>query len=183
MSPTVFIPFAEQSGQIIELGRWVLEQACADRRRWQQHSPTELAMSVNVSAHQFMSAGFAPAVAAALTSTSTDPALLTLEVTESVFVRDEERALDRARPSSKSIGVKLALDDFGTGYSSLGYLDTLPIDTIKIDRTFIAKLDRPAGQPRDRHRDHHSRPQPRDERRLRGHRDRRATRGGDSAGL
>jgi EAL domain-containing protein (putative c-di-GMP-specific phosphodiesterase class I) len=146
VAPTVFIPFAEQSGQIIELGRWVLEQACADRRHWQKHSPTDIAMSVNVSAHQFMAAGFAATVKAVLASTSTNPSLLTLEVTESVFVRDEERALV-VLEELKQIGVKLALDDFGTGYSSLGYLNTLPIDTIKVDQTFIAKLsDKPGSQ-------------------------------------
>jgi EAL domain-containing protein (putative c-di-GMP-specific phosphodiesterase class I) len=140
VAPTVFIPFAEQSGQIVELGRWVLEQACADRQHWQQHSPTEIEMSVNVSAHQFMSAGFAQTVQTVLRDTSTAPSLLTLEVTESVLVRDEERALV-VLAELKEIGVKLALDDFGTGYSSLGYLTTLPIDSIKIDRTFIAKLN------------------------------------------
>jgi diguanylate cyclase (GGDEF)-like protein len=139
VSPTVFIPFAEQSGQIIELGRWVLEQACSDRSDWQKRSVAKVAMSVNVSAHQFMSAGFAAIVAGALDSSSTDPALLTLEVTESVFVRDEERALV-VLAELKEIGVKLALDDFGTGYSSLGYLNTLPIDTLKVDQTFIGKL-------------------------------------------
>jgi diguanylate cyclase (GGDEF)-like protein len=146
VAPTVFIPFAEQSGQIIELGRWVLEQACADRRHWQKHSPTDIAMSVNVSAHQFMAAGFAATVKAVLASTSTKPSLLTLDVTESVFVRDEERALV-VLEELKQIGVKLALDDFGTGYSSLGYLNSLPIDTIKVDQTFIAKLsDKPGSQ-------------------------------------
>jgi diguanylate cyclase (GGDEF)-like protein len=142
--PTVFIPFAEQSGQIIELGKWVLGQACADRQHWQRHSPTDISMSVNVSAHQFMSNGFAQTVATALTSTATDPQLLTLEVTESVFVRDEERALV-VLDELKQIGVKLALDDFGTGYSSLGYLNTLPIDVIKVDQTFIAKLSEKPG--------------------------------------
>jgi diguanylate cyclase (GGDEF)-like protein len=144
VAPTVFIPFAEQSGQIVELGRWVLEQACADRHHWQEHSPTDIAMSVNVSAHQFMSAGFAQTVQTVLASTGTDPALLTLEVTENVFVRDEERALV-VLEDLKAIGVNLALDDFGTGYSSLGYLNTLPIDTIKVDQTFIAKLDETPG--------------------------------------
>ena len=95
--PTVFIPFAEQSGQIVELGRWVLEQACSDRQYWQQHSPAELAMSVNVSPHQFMAAGFADSVRAVLTNTATPPSVLTLEVTESVFVRDQARAADRPR--------------------------------------------------------------------------------------
>jgi EAL domain-containing protein (putative c-di-GMP-specific phosphodiesterase class I) len=96
-------------------------------------------MSVNVSPHQFMSVGFAHSVAAILDAAETDPELLTLEVTESVFVHDEERAII-VFSALKDIGIKLALDDFGTGYSSLGYLETLPIDTIKIDQTFIAKL-------------------------------------------
>jgi diguanylate cyclase (GGDEF)-like protein len=146
VSPTVFIPFAEQSGQIIELGRWVLEQAWADRDRWQRQQADPIAMSVNVSAHQFMSAGFAGTVAAVLDSAPTDPGLLTLEVTERVFVRDEQRALV-VLDELKDLGVKLALDDFGTGYSSLGYLNTLPIDTIKVDQSFIAKLgEKPASQ-------------------------------------
>jgi diguanylate cyclase (GGDEF)-like protein len=138
VSPTVFIPFAEQSGQIVEMGRWVLEQACADRLQWQQ-SPTSITMSVNVSAHQFMSGGFAQTVEEVLRNASIDPSLLTLEVTESVFVRDEERAVV-VLAELKRTGVKLALDDFGTGYSSLSYLNALPIDTLKVDRTFIAKL-------------------------------------------
>jgi diguanylate cyclase (GGDEF)-like protein len=137
--PTVFVPFAEQSGQIVELGRWVLEQACSDREAWQRRRTDQLVMSVNVSSHQLMSAGFVDSVAAVLDATGTDGAMLTLEVTERVLVGDEERAII-VLGQLRDIGVKLALDDFGTGYSSLGYLDTLPIDTIKIDQTFIAKL-------------------------------------------
>ena len=139
VSPTVFIPFAEQSGQIVELGRWVLERAWSDHHAWQTPDPSDIGMSVNVSAHQFMSAGFAATVAAVLDSASADPALLTLEVTERVFVRDEKRALV-VLAQLKRLGVKLALDDFGTGYSSLGYLNTLPIDTIKLHQSFISKL-------------------------------------------
>lgn len=146
VSPTVFIPFAEQSGQIIELGKWVLEQAWADRRQWQRQRSAEIGMSVNVSAHQFMSAGFTATVSAVLDRTSADPRLLTLEVTESVFVRDEERALV-VLAELKDIGVQLALDDYGTGYSPLGYLNKLPIDVIKIDQKFIASLsDEPSSQ-------------------------------------
>jgi diguanylate cyclase (GGDEF)-like protein len=137
--PTVFIPFAEQSGQIIELGQWVLEQAWSDRSQWREPGSTELGISVNVSAHQFMSAGFAAAVSDVLDSAPGAAEMLTLEVTESVFVRDDERALV-VLAELKELGVKLALDDFGTGYSSLGYLDTLPIDVLKIDQRFIASL-------------------------------------------
>ena len=146
VSPTVFIPFAEQSGQIVELGRWVLEQAWSDHHGWHAAAPSSIGMSVNVSAHQFMSAGFADTVAAVLDRTSADPGLLTLEVTERVFVKDEERALVMLA-ELKDLGVKLALDDFGTGYSSLGYLSSLPIDTIKVHQSFIAKLsDDPGSQ-------------------------------------
>jgi diguanylate cyclase (GGDEF)-like protein len=139
VSPAVFIPFAEQSGFIVELGRWVLEQACADRQDWQRNSPSDITMWVNVSVHQLMAAGLAQTVESALANTSTDPSLLTLEVTEGVFVQDEGRALV-VLDELKQIGVKLALDDFGTGYSSLSYLNTMPIDAIKIDQSFVAKL-------------------------------------------
>jgi diguanylate cyclase (GGDEF)-like protein len=139
VQPTVLIPLAEQSGQIIDIGRWVLEQAWSDRHRWQHGRAEDLSVSVNVSAHQLMSAGFADTVAAVLDSASTKPGLLTLEVTESVFVSDGERALFVLN-DLKDIGVKLALDDFGTGYSSLGYLRRFPVDTVKVDREFVANL-------------------------------------------
>jgi EAL domain-containing protein (putative c-di-GMP-specific phosphodiesterase class I) len=139
--PTVFIPFAEQSGQIIELGQWVLEQAWRDRKRWQQQRKEAIAMSVNVSAHQFMSAGFTDTVESVLASDSSDPRLLTLEVTESIFLSDADRALV-VLGELKSLGIKLALDDFGTGYSSLSYLKGLPVDTIKVDQSFIANVAR-----------------------------------------
>ena len=139
VSPGTFIPAAEQSGQIVEIGKWVLQQAWSDRQRWQRERPAQIGMSVNVSAHQFMSVGFAQAVAGVLDSTSADPGLLTLEITESVFVYDEPRARV-VLAELKELGVQLALDDFGTGYSSLGYLNSLPIDMIKIDRQFTANL-------------------------------------------
>jgi diguanylate cyclase (GGDEF)-like protein len=139
VQPTLLIALAEQSGQIIDIGQWVLEQAWSDRRRWQLDRGDDLSVSVNVSAHQLMSAGFADTVAAVLQSASTDPELLTLEVTESVFVHDGERALFVLN-DLKDIGVKLALDDFGTGYSSLGYLRRFPMDSVKIDREFVANL-------------------------------------------
>jgi diguanylate cyclase (GGDEF)-like protein len=143
--PAVFIPFAEQSGQIVELGRWVLEQACSDREAWSSQQPDQLVMSVNVSPYQLVSAGFAHMVAAVLDTTGTDGAMLTLEVTERVLFHDEERAII-VLGELKDIGVKLALDDFGTGYSSLGYLEALPIDTIKIDQTFVSKLTADPGR-------------------------------------
>jgi diguanylate cyclase (GGDEF)-like protein len=139
VSPTILIPFAERSGQIVELGQWVLERACIDHQRWQSPMAPAIGMWVNVSAHQIMAPGFVAGVATVLESTSTDPGVLTLEVTESVLVNDEQRALI-VLEKLKDVGVRLALDDFGTGYSSLGYLNTLPIDTLKIDHTFVATL-------------------------------------------
>jgi diguanylate cyclase (GGDEF)-like protein len=140
VEPTVVIPLAEQSGLILEIGRWVLEQALSDLQHWQRHHSDELGMSVNMSAYQLMAAGFVDTIETVLGSTSVDPALVTLEVTESVFVRDGQRALFVLN-DLKDLGVKLALDDFGTGYSSLGYLMRFPVDTIKIDRIFVAEVE------------------------------------------
>lgn len=139
VAPAVFIPFTEQSGQIVELGQWALEQAWSERAAWRGDQTAELTMSVNVSTHQLMSVGFVAMVAQVLDRASIDPSHLTLEVTESALARDEERARIVLN-QLKRIGVKLALDDFGTGFSSLGHLNTLPLDTIKIDQTFIATL-------------------------------------------
>jgi diguanylate cyclase (GGDEF)-like protein len=139
VAPAVLIPLAEQSGEIIPIGQWALERAWSDRSRWQSQHAKELSVSVNVSAHQLMAAGFADTVAAVLESAPTDPGLLTLEVTESIFVRDGDRAR-LVLNDLKSMGVRLALDDFGTGYSSLGYLRRLPLDIVKVDREFVAHL-------------------------------------------
>ncbi|MDQ3642383.1 MAG: EAL domain-containing protein [Actinomycetota bacterium] len=137
---TTVVTLAEQSGVISEIGLWVLEQACQDRQRWQRSTGRDdLKISVNVSAHQLMSPDFAATVAAVLTDTDTDPGLVTLEMTESVFVEDAERALV-VLDDLKHIGVMLALDDFGTGYSSLCYLKLFPVDVVKIDQGFIAGL-------------------------------------------
>ncbi len=136
--PAMFIPFAERSGQIVEIGRWVLEQALHEHHRWRTQRG-DISIAVNVSAHQLMAARFVDNVAALLQATGADPDFLTLEVTESVFVRDSERArivLD----GLKDLGVNLALDDFGTGYSSLSYLTSLPIDIVKVERIFVAHL-------------------------------------------
>jgi diguanylate cyclase (GGDEF)-like protein len=140
VTPAVLIPLAEQSGLIAEIGLWVLEQACPDRHRWQnRHHTDELTMSVNVSAHQLMASDYVAIVAAVLSQTDTDPNMMTLEMTESVFVQDGERALV-VLSELKRLGVKLALDDFGTGYSSLNYLKQFPIDIVKIDQAFVADL-------------------------------------------
>ncbi len=141
VAPALLIPLAEHAGLMGDVGRWVLEQALSDRRQWEDPTPHDVPMSVNVSAQQFMQAGFADQVAAALSASSTDPRLLTLEVTESIFLRDGERA-QIVLSDLKRIGLSIALDDFGTGHSSLSYLLEYPVDTVKSDRSFIAKLGR-----------------------------------------
>jgi len=139
VSPATLIPLAEQAGIITEIGQWVLEQACLDRRRWQGADDDNLAVSVNVSAYQLMSPDFTTAVEEVLLGTQTDPGQLTLEVTESVFAQDSERAL-MVLNDLKQLGVMLALDDFGTGYSSLSYLKEFPVDIVKIDQGFVADV-------------------------------------------
>jgi diguanylate cyclase (GGDEF)-like protein len=140
--PLAFIPLAEETGLILPLGRWILETACRQASRWQDAPRTgpPLLMSVNLSARQFVQPDLVEEVAAILGETDLDPSLLELEITESVVMDQSEtgiRTLNRLR----AMGVRLVLDDFGTGYSSLAYLKHLPLDTIKIDRTFVAGLD------------------------------------------
>ena len=138
--PAVLIPLAEQSGDIIEIGRWVLEEACNSRHRWQDAGGDEaFVMGVNVSAHQLMSPGFVAMVEAVLAESNTLAEHLCLEVTESAFVQDAELAL-AVLSQLKQIGILVALDDFGTGYSSLSYLRQFPFDMIKIDQSFVADL-------------------------------------------
>jgi EAL domain-containing protein (putative c-di-GMP-specific phosphodiesterase class I) len=139
------IPLAEQSGAINDIGRWVLERACPDLHRWSHGEtrpdglPFAFGMAVNVSAHQLMAPDFVATVAEVLEATGTLPHNLTLEITESVFIHDPERA--RVVLSDlKGLGVLIALDDFGTGYSSLSFLKHFPVDSVKIDRIFTADL-------------------------------------------
>ncbi len=140
IAPAVLIPLAEQSGDIIEIGRWVLEQACVELHRWDTKSGDEdLVMAVNISARQLMASGFLATVKNILVLTDTDAKNLCLEITETSFVQDSERAL-RVLSQLKELGIQLALDDFGTGYSSLSYLMEFPVDVVKIDQSFIAKL-------------------------------------------
>ena len=132
ISPTEFIPIAEESNLIVSLGEWALRQSCKDASNW----PGELTVSVNVSAQQFSTESLPAIVANALSSSGIKPSQLELEITESVFMGDAA-ATDAMFNSLKRLGVKLALDDFGTGYSSLGYLRKAPFDKIKIDQSFV----------------------------------------------
>jgi len=142
--PPTIIRVAEQTGMIAELGAWVLTRGCRDHARWLADNPTiALHLAVNVSARQLLDPEFPQLVASILEQTDTDPASLILEVTESIFIEDDGDAR-RILTELDDLGVRLALDDFGTGYSSLSYLCRLPIHIVKIDRSFISDLDRPA---------------------------------------
>jgi diguanylate cyclase (GGDEF)-like protein len=138
---TDMVAVAEANGLISGIGSWVLEASCAARAGWlDAHPATRLDLAVNVSARQLMGPQLPATVAAILDRTATDPSCLTLELTESIFIRDAARALSVLK-DLKSLGVMLALDDFGTGYSSLSYLSEFPVDILKIDRKFVAKSD------------------------------------------
>jgi diguanylate cyclase (GGDEF)-like protein len=139
--PTVTIPSAERTGMIIELGEWVLRRACRDLVQWKQDGLEIPKLAVNVSARQVMDPAFAHTVAAVLTETGADPTALCLEVTESVFLGDTDRAA-KVLNTIKSLGVQLSLDDFGTGYSSLTYLQSFPVDIVKIDRSFTVRISK-----------------------------------------
>ena len=141
VSPLVFIACAEDAGLIITLGRWVLRRACADVAELRRSSPAaqHLRLSVNVSPRQLSDVDFVGIVLGALAETGLPPDALDLEVTESVVFDCGEEGIERLRVL-RATGVGISLDDFGTGYSSLGNLRTLPIDQLKIDRTFVAAL-------------------------------------------
>jgi EAL domain-containing protein (putative c-di-GMP-specific phosphodiesterase class I) len=133
-----FIDVAEQSGLILPLGRYVLQQACRDACAWPAQEPP-LTLRVNVSAQQFEAPGLVDDVAAALAICGLAPGRLCLEVTETTLMHDTRDA-QRTMQRLKALGVGLAVDDFGTGYSSLAYLKTFPIDAVKVDRSFVAGL-------------------------------------------
>jgi EAL domain-containing protein (putative c-di-GMP-specific phosphodiesterase class I) len=138
ISPADFIPIAEHSGLIIDLGVWVLRRACTDGMMW-----PNLTIAVNVSPLQFRRADFVEVVERTLAETNFDPSRLELEVTESTLIGNVESA-QAAMLKLKALGVKLALDDFGTGYSSLQYLRRFPFDRLKIDHSFVRSIENAA---------------------------------------
>ncbi|MEB3357292.1 MAG: EAL domain-containing protein [Synechococcales bacterium] len=142
VSPGDFIPMAEETGLIAPIGLWVMQEACRQVRQWQQRFPTKspFFISVNLSAVQFLQPKLIDEIQTVLAESNLSPNNLKLEITESVIMSSTDYAtkvLDRL----KQIGVKFAIDDFGTGYSSLSYLHRFPVDTLKIDRSFISQLD------------------------------------------
>ncbi len=142
LGPGNFIHHAEISGLIVPLGQWVLRQACRQLADWQRSIPAagDLRMNVNLSARQFQHPGLLDDVTAAIRDAGIAPESLTLEITESMLMDDVDAAVGMLT-ALRGLGVHLAIDDFGTGYSSLSYLQRLPVDTLKIDRSFVEHVD------------------------------------------
>ncbi|WP_195573966.1 putative bifunctional diguanylate cyclase/phosphodiesterase [Paenibacillus sp. 1001270B_150601_E10] len=138
VSPSVFIPLAEQTGVIVELGEWVLNEACGQVRAWQLSGNPDLTLAVNISIRQFRSPKFASKVISILENTDFEPALLELEITESLVQNLNESVMILGE--LKRQGIKISIDDFGTGYSSLSVLRHLPVDLLKIDRSFTQEM-------------------------------------------
>ncbi|MDP2110630.1 MAG: EAL domain-containing protein [Thiobacillus sp.] len=141
LEPAQFVPIAEDSGLILPIGRWVLREACLQARAWQDAGFPPITVAVNTSALEFRATDFLEYLRATLEASRLEPRYLELELTESVLMRDAASA-DSVLHALAALGVKLAVDDFGTGYSSLSYLRQFPIDTLKIDQSFVNQLTR-----------------------------------------
>src|SRR5687767_8407499 len=137
--PSEFVPLAEDSGLIIALGDWVTRAACLQNKAWQDAGLAPMRLSVNFSARQFQQPSFMSTVAEILKETNLDPRWLELELTESSIMKEPEQAIEKLH-ELKLMGIRVAIDDFGTGYSSLNYLKRFPIDTLKIDQSFVADV-------------------------------------------
>jgi diguanylate cyclase (GGDEF)-like protein/PAS domain S-box-containing protein len=139
MAPFKFIPVAEESGLIIPIGEWVLREACRQAVVWQQAGHTPIRMGVNIASQQFEQSDFVPSVIQALRDSGLSPSLLELELTEGSIMKDIDKAI-HTLVQLKEVGVFLSVDDFGTGYSSLNYLKRFPLNTLKIDRSFVMDI-------------------------------------------
>jgi diguanylate cyclase (GGDEF)-like protein/PAS domain S-box-containing protein len=139
LPPLDFIPIAEDSGLILPIGRWVVREACAQARRWIEAGLPFSMMAVNVSAREFQNAGFLRNFLAIVRESGLDPGVIVVELTESVLMKSPE-ATSETLKSLRDMGIRVAVDDFGTGYSSLSYLRKFPIDSLKIDQSFVRQL-------------------------------------------
>lgn len=139
VAPATFIPVAEEAGLIVPIGKWVLRTACAQGAAWRAQGLPDVHIAVNMSARQFADDALLEDLTALLAETGLPPSLLELEITESLLVQDVQRAL-AVLTALKALGVRIAIDDFGTGYASLGQLKNFPVDTLKVDRSFVRDL-------------------------------------------
>jgi EAL domain-containing protein (putative c-di-GMP-specific phosphodiesterase class I) len=142
--PAHFIPIAEECGVIAAIGRWVLREACCQAQTWQRAGLPPVRVAINISAAELRAKDFVAGVRATLLETGLDPRYLELELTETFLMQDSKSTLG-VLLALKAMGVQLALDDFGTGYSSLSYLRRFPIDTLKIDQSFVRDITTDAG--------------------------------------
>jgi EAL domain-containing protein (putative c-di-GMP-specific phosphodiesterase class I) len=137
--PTTFVPVAEETGLIVQIGEWVLREACKQNAQWQAQGVGDLSISVNISPRQFSRPNFEQTVASSLEESGLDGGFLAIELTETCIMESEEEG-SRTLAAIKSLGVQISMDDFGTGYSSLGALRKLPIDELKIDQSFVRDI-------------------------------------------
>ena len=137
--PDEFIPLAEEIGCISKIGQWVLHEATRQNKEWQDRGLKPIPVAVNVSSRQFSDTNLLEVVKDTLQETQLDPRFLELEITESAMLEDEDKTT-RALEQIRELGIRISLDDFGTGFSSLSYLRRLPLDTLKIDRSFVMDL-------------------------------------------
>jgi EAL domain-containing protein (putative c-di-GMP-specific phosphodiesterase class I) len=142
--PMEFIPLAEETGLIVSIGEWVLGTACARTKAWQDHGFPKLDVAVNLSARQFADPMLLSKLTNIIRRTGLDPSNLEVEITETLVMSHGEGAVSLLQ-QLKSLGVRIAIDDFGTGYSSLAYLKRFPIDSIKVDRSFIRDIPADSG--------------------------------------
>ena len=150
VQPDDFIPLLEETGLIVEIGKWVLEEACAQGAAWRA-AGYPIGMAVNVSGRQLDTDQLVADIEGALSQSGLDPGALTIEITETTLMRNVEETARRLT-AIKRLGVRIAIDDFGTGYSSLAHLQRFPVDALKIDRSFISGLKRqPGGRDADPH--------------------------------
>jgi len=139
IGPETFIPIAEANGLIVEIGEWILRESCRQVQQWNIQNKTRLMVSVNVSIRQIAKEGFLSVVNKALQDAGMPPELLRIEVTETVLMQNTDETIERLN-EIQATGIKIAIDDFGTGFSSLSYLHKMPIDVLKIDRSFVMKM-------------------------------------------
>jgi EAL domain-containing protein (putative c-di-GMP-specific phosphodiesterase class I) len=137
--PAEFIPVAEETGLIVPIGQWVLAETCRQLKAWAGSDLGKLGVSINISSHQFHAEGLVDDVLGAIASAGVDAKLIELEITESLLLQDIDNTVE-ALNKLKDAGITISIDDFGTGYSSLNYLNQLPIDTLKIDQSFVKDL-------------------------------------------